>query len=144
MSRLERPRDGAAAPAIRVYQYPGCSTCKKALAWLSTREVVFASVDIVTSPPSASDLRAMWKASGLPLAAFFNTSGVSYRAGGFKDRLPKMSDDEKLSALAADGKLIRRPVAVISARANLAQGADDVLVGFREDEYALRFGLFSN
>ena len=72
----------------------------------------------------------MWKASGLPLKKFFNTSGQSYRQGGFKETLPDMSETEMLAALAADGKLIKRPLLNTDSR---------VLVGFREADYAEAF-----
>ncbi len=76
-------------------------------------------------------MKRYWKASGLPLKKLFNTSGQSYRGGGFKDRLPTMSEDEQLAALAADGKLIKRPIVV---------DGDTVLVGFSADRYAEAFG----
>lgn len=116
--------------AITVYQYPRCSTCRKALKWLEARGVAHETVDLVAEPPDATTLRALWERSGLPVARFFNTSGQSYRAGGFKDLLPKMSDDEALAALAADGKLVKRP---------LVDGGDFTLVGFREPDWAARF-----
>jgi arsenate reductase (glutaredoxin) len=125
---------------ITVYQYPACSTCKKALRWLNDRSVPHAAVNIVTSPPTQERLEQLWRASGQPLAAFFNTSGESYRAGGFKDRLAKMSDDEKLAALAADGKLIKRPLLVDERRAGKGV-VPVVLVGFREPAYEAAFGL---
>ena len=65
-------------------------------------------------------------------ARFFNTSGKSYREGGFGKKLPTMSDDEALEALAADGKLIKRP---------LVDGGKFVLVGFKEVEYSEAFGV---
>ena len=68
--------------------------------------------------------------SGLPLSRFFNTSGESYRAGGFKERLRTMSEAEALAALAADGKLIKRPV---------IDAGHAVLVGFDEEAYVARF-----
>jgi len=115
---------------VTVYQYPKCSTCRKALKWLDARGVDYHSVDIVESPPSKTALKRHWKTSALPIKRFFNTSGQSYRGGGFKDTLPTMSDTAAIEALAADGKLIKRPLLV----------ADDfVLVGFREEEYATRF-----
>ena len=59
-----------------------------------------------------------------------NTSGLSYRALGAA-AVRAMSDDEILDALAADGKLIKRPF-VISADNNF-------LVGFRPEVWADRF-----
>ena len=62
---------------------------------------------------------------------FFNTSGVSYRSGGWKEKLPELSPEDAYAALAADGKLIKRPI--------LDDGTD-VLVGFREAEYNTLLG----
>lgn len=112
--------------AVTVYQYPRCSTCRKALSWLDARKIAHGDVDLVAKPPSVPVLRDLWKRSGLPLARFFNTSGESYRAGGFKDRLAAMSDDEALSALAKDGKLVKRPI---------LDTGKAVRVGFREAEW---------
>ncbi|HEX2658857.1 MAG TPA: Spx/MgsR family RNA polymerase-binding regulatory protein [Polyangia bacterium] len=114
------------AAKTTVWQYPKCSTCRNALKWMTTKGVAFESIDLVETPPSASKLRDLWKRSGLPLAKFFNTSGESYRAGGFREKLKTMSDAEALAALAADGKLIKRP---------LVDTGKDVLVGFDEEAY---------
>jgi arsenate reductase len=121
----------APAESFTLYHYPGCSTCKKALAWLRAGSVNFRAIDLVLSPPTEGELRRYWEASGRPLGAFFNTSGQSYRDGNFKERLPTMSDDQKLAALAADGKLIKRPLLIRARGALLA-----VAVGFREEEWS--------
>ncbi|MCO4761340.1 MAG: arsenate reductase family protein [Myxococcales bacterium] len=120
--------------ATTIYQYPGCSTCRKALKWLTAAGVEADVVHIVEQPPSAAQLQQAWQASGLPLKRFFNTSGQSYRGGGFKDRLPSMSEAAQLAALAADGKLIKRPLLVAD------QG---VLVGFKEPDWAAFFESIS-
>jgi len=116
---------------ITVYQYPKCETCRKALKWLDAQGVAYAAIDLVAAPPSEATLRTLWQRSGLPIARFFNTSGQSYRDGGFKDRLATLSDDAALAALAADGKLIKRP---------LVDGGDFTLVGFRAPEWSERLG----
>lgn len=116
--------------SIKVYAYSKCGTCRKALKWLDEHGVEYKNIPIVEKPPSKTALKKAYKASGLPLKKFFNTSGKSYREGGFSARLTEMSDDEKLAALAADGKLIKRPLLV---------SEDRVLVGFRETEYADAF-----
>jgi arsenate reductase len=116
--------------AVTVYQYPKCSTCRKALKWLEQRGVESRKIDLVATPPSLSALREMHRKSGLPVARFFNTSGESYRAGNFKQRLATFSTAEALAALAADGKLIKRPLVV---------AGEEVLVGFDEKSYARVF-----
>jgi arsenate reductase len=113
-----------------VWQYPKCSTCRKAIKWLQERGVKATTPDITATPPSASKLRELLKRSGLPIARFFNTSGESYRAGGFKEKLKTISEGEALAALAADGKLIKRP---------LIDTGTAVLVGFDEDAYKATF-----
>ena len=118
------------ATTVTVWQYPKCSTCRKALKWLQEHEVAAEVRDIVGAPPSAKTLRDLLRRSGLPIARFFNTSGESYRAGGFKERLKTMSEAQALTALAADGKLLKRP---------LIDAGETVLVGFDEAAYAERF-----
>ena len=118
--------------SIVVYQYPNCGPCKKALSFLDEAAVDFNAKDIVANPPSKVLLEKALKLSGLPLKNLFNTSGKSYREGGFKDKLPTMSDDQALTALAADGKLIKRP---------LVLGDGFALVGFREDEWREALGI---
>ena len=111
---------------MKFYHYPKCGTCRKAARWLADHGVEVEAVDIVESAPSKSRLKDLQRRSGRELKAFFNTSGQSYRQGGFRDRLPEMTQSEMLEALAADGKLIKRP---------LLDTGDRVLVGFRESEY---------
>lgn len=117
--------------AVKVYQYPKCGTCRKALKWLDAHGVAYESIDITERPPSKSALKKHWKASDLPIRKLFNTSGQSYRQGGFKEKLATMSDGDAIEALAADGKLIKRPLVV---------GDDFVLVGFDEKKYEAALG----
>ena len=130
MSRDSSPTTPG-APATTVWQYPKCSTCRKALKWLGDRGVALNAIDLVASPPTAAQLREMWKRSGLPLAKMFNTAGESYRAGDFKNKLATMSEAQALAALASDGKLIKRPV---------IDTGGAVLVGYDEDRLSSTFG----
>jgi arsenate reductase (glutaredoxin) len=111
---------------LAVYQYPKCSTCRNALRWLTAQSVPFESIDIVSAPPSVELLEQVLEQSGLPVTRLFNTSGQSYRDGNYKERLKQMSRAEALAALAADGKLIKRPLVLGEALA---------LVGFDASAY---------
>ena len=117
--------------AVHVYQYPNCGTCKKALKWLDAHGVACTKSDLVSDRIPRATLEDLHRRSGLPIARLFNTSGESYRAGNFKERLRAMSEAEALGALAADGKLVKRPI--------LDAGAL-VLVGFDEAAYARLLG----
>ncbi|MGE0871078.1 MAG: Spx/MgsR family RNA polymerase-binding regulatory protein [Kofleriaceae bacterium] len=108
---------------LTVYQYPGCSTCKKALAWLRANGIAFESVDIVKQPPPRVTLERAAQLADVPVKKLFNVSGESYRAGDFKTKLATLTDAQAFAALARDGKLIKRPLAIDD---------DTALVGFDE------------
>jgi len=111
---------------MQILHYPGCSTCRKARAWLTSQGITFTEREIVTKPPTKSELARWIPASGLPVRKWLNTSGLSYRALG-KDRIAAMSDAQLVEALSRDGKLVKRPVLVTD---------DQVLVGFSPDAWA--------
>ncbi|MAS28588.1 arsenate reductase family protein [Synechococcus sp. UW105] len=118
------------AEPLLVWSYSRCSTCRKALAWLEQQGIVHQVVDITESPPDRSMLAAAADHFGRR-APLFNTSGQSYRALG-SAVVKAMSDPEALDALAADGKLIKRPfVALPDGR---------FLVGFKQDQWIEAFG----
>ena len=108
-------------------EYPKCSTCKKAKAWLDDHGVKYADRHIVEDNPTADELRLWHNKSNLPLRRFFNTSGMLYRELELKDKLPAMSEDEMFELLASNGMLVKRPLLMLD---------DTVLVGFREKEWA--------
>ena len=106
--------------------YPKCSTCQKAKAWLDEQGVAYEARHIVEQNPTAEELARWIGDSGQPVKKFFNTSGLQYRALELKDKLPQMTDEEKLRLLATDGMLVKRPIAI---------GDNFVLVGFKEKEW---------
>ena len=115
--------------SVLFLQYPPCSTCKKAKAWLDERQVSYEARNIKEENPTVEELKAWHEKSGLPLKKFFNTSGLAYKALGLKDRLPAMTEEEQYQLLASDGMLVKRPLVV---------GDDFVLVGFREAQWQER------
>jgi arsenate reductase (glutaredoxin) len=117
--------------AIEIFHYPKCSTCRKALKWLDERGIAHTRVDIVEHPPSVAKLDKALKLSGVELRKLFNTSGESYRGGGWKDKIGTIGKAEALAALSADGKLIKRP---------LVLGREVALIGFNADEWAAKLG----
>jgi arsenate reductase len=107
-------------------QYPPCTTCKKAKAWLDAHNLSYENRHIKFGNPTYEELKRWQAASGLPLKKFFNTSGLLYKSMNLKDRLPTMTGEEQLRLLASDGMLVKRPILV---------NGDKVLVGFREKEW---------
>lgn len=121
---------------IVVYHYAGCSTCKKARRYLDGLSLRPTLIDLKQAPPTADVLADLHATSGLPVKKFFNTSGQSYRGGGFKDRLPGFSNADAYAALAADGMLIKRPILSVTR----ADGSRAVTVGFKEAVWAELLG----
>jgi arsenate reductase len=119
------------APLIEVFHYPKCDTCRKALKWLDERGIAHTRVDIVEHPPSVAKLEKAMKLAGVELRKLFNTTGQSYRGGGWKDKLATIARAEALEALAADGKLIKRP---------LVLARDFALIGFDPSAWAKKLG----
>ena len=107
-------------------EYPKCTTCKKAKAWLEQNGISFVDRHIVEDNPAADELKIWWQRSGLPLKRFFNTSGMLYKEMQLKDKLQGMSEEEMLELLATNGMLVKRPLII---------GTDFVLVGFKEAEW---------
>ena len=106
-------------------EYPKCTTCQKAKAFLESQGADFTLRDIKTEHPTEAELRQWHTQSGLPLKRFFNTSGMKYRELGLKDKLETMSEEEQIRLLATDGMLVKRPL-IIGKR---------ILTGFREKEW---------
>lgn len=50
-------------------EYPKCSTCRKAKAFLQNHGAAFESRHIVDHPPTAAELDAWQRRSGLPLGS---------------------------------------------------------------------------
>ena len=112
--------------SVLFLEYPKCSTCKKAKAWLESNGVAFDDRHIVEENPTAEELKIWWQMSGLPLKKFFNTSGLLYKELKLKDKLPDMSEEEQIELLSTNGMLVKRPLVI---------GDNFVLVGFKEAEW---------
>ncbi len=99
---------------------------QKAKKHLEELGVSFEDRHIVEENPTKEELTEWISVSGYPVKKFFNTSGMKYRELGLKDRLPQMTDEEKIELLATDGMLVKRPLLI---------DGDRILVGFKEAEW---------
>lgn len=110
--------------SVTIYLYPQCGTCRNAIKWLKNKDIEVNQIHIVEQPPTANELSELIRRSGLELKKFFNTSGLVYKELNLKDKLPTMSDKEKVELLASNGKLIKRPIITDGTK---------VTVGFKEE-----------
>ena len=108
------------------FNYNKCSICIKARKFLEAFNIDFISKDAKLDKPNKEDIKSWYEKSGLDIKKFFNTSGNVYKELGLKDKLAGMSLEDKLSLLASDGMLVKRPILVME---------DRVLLGFKEKEW---------
>ena len=112
--------------SLRVFAYKNCDTFRKALKFLAERKIAHEVIAIREQPPTVKELRAMLGHVGGDLRRLFNTSGGDYKELNLKERLPKLSVDEALALLAANGNLVKRPFA-LSAKSGV--------VGFKPEDW---------
>lgn len=111
---------------MKFYYYPKCSTCQKAKKWLENNNISFEAIDITTKRPSKDDFLNWFLTNKYESKKYFNTSGILYREGNYKEKLLEMSDEEKATLLAGEGMLIKRPLLSLENK---------VVLGFKESEY---------
>ena len=107
----------------KVYHYPKCSTCRKALSFLDQRDLPYDKIDIVETPPSKNEIKMMLRYLNGEVKKLFNTSGELYREMNIREKLPSMDNEKIISLLNQHGKLIKRPFIITES---------DGLVGYDE------------
>ena len=108
---------------IKVYGIKNCDSVKKAIKFLKDHNLEFTLQDFKTDPV-AQDKIEYW-AKSVEMKQLFNTRGTTYRTLKLKDL--NLSDEQKLSWLAKENMLIKRPV--------IEYNSDKVLVAFDESTY---------
>ena len=107
-------------------EYPKCSTCQKAKKWLEENKMEFEDRHIVEKVPTFEELEKWIKISGKEIKNFYNTSGLVYKELKLKEKLPSMTEKEKIELLTTNGMLIKRPLLI---------SEEKVLVGFKVAEW---------
>ena len=107
-------------------EYPKCSTCKKAKKWLEDNKIEFDDRHIIENNPTEDELKEWIQKSGKEIKKWFNTSGLKYKELSLKDKLPNLTDKEKIKILASDGMLVKRPILVTDK---------GILIGFKEEKW---------
>lgn len=118
---------GSSVSNLKIYTLAQCSTCRDATKWLRAHQIAFDERAIRETPPTVAELRAVLAAHDGNIRKLFNSSGIEYRALKMAEKLPAMSEVEKLALLAGNGSLVKRPFLV---------GGDVALVGFDETAWS--------
>jgi len=111
--------------------YPKCGTCQKAEKWLKANDIEYVYRPVKEENPNKEELKLWISKSGLPIARFFNTSGLLYKEYNMKDKVKTLSQEELIDILSSNGMMVKRPILLTG---------ETVLVGFKEDEWKQVFG----
>jgi arsenate reductase len=111
---------------LKVYEYAGCDTCRKARKYLQRNGIDHQLVPIRDQPPTKAELRRVLANYDGNVKKLFNTSGGDYRVAKLGEKLPGMSTAEAIELLASNGNLVKRP---------FVPTPEGGLVGFREEQW---------
>ena len=113
---------------LYIYEYPTCSTCKKAKKLLTTHSSEATYFNVKEATPTVDTFKKIIETFDLPLKKLFNTSGLVYKELNLKNKLDTLSLDEALELLHNNGMLIKRPLAFDFEN-------DILLLGFKEESW---------
>lgn len=111
-------------PEVIVYEKSSCSTCRNLAKLLRDNDVEFEKVEYILDPLSADELRALLKKLRVPARELVRTKEAEYAAAGLG---PHSTDEQIIAAIAAQPRLMQRPVVVRGKRAVIARPAERVL-----------------
>lgn len=115
---------------MKIWKYNRCGSCRKAVKFLDENSISYEALEILETPPNREELKEMLGYMEGNLKKLFNTSGIQYREGNYKEKIKTMSEEEALEALSQNGALIKRPFV-------LAEGKG--IVGFKEEVWTSLF-----
>lgn len=107
-----------------IWHNPACGTSRKTLAILQdTPGVEVTVVEYLRDPPTADRLARLYALAGMTPQQGLRLRGTDAEARG----LPQAADDVVLAAMAADPRLIERPLVETEKGAALCRPQDKVL-----------------
>lgn len=114
---------------FRIFGYPGCTTVKKAREWAEASGLDPQYAHFSALENLKEEIAAWVKAAGID--AVFNARAQTFRKMPAEEQAAIVADDAaKIAAMAADPRLIKRPVAT---------DGTTVLTGFRQADWENAF-----
>lgn len=110
---------------LTLYHNPRCSKSRAALALLEARGLTPTIVHYLETPPSVEQLRELLRKLGLPARQLLRSGEEQYSALNLADS--SLSEEQLLSAMAAQPKLIERPILLVGNRAVIGRPTEKLL-----------------
>ncbi len=111
---------------IYLYGYKKCSTCLKAIKKLEQLGLEYSFFDFIENNLDLPSILRIHEKSKKDIGQLFNTRGKKYKELDLKEKMPLLSDKEKLELLSGDGYLIKRPI---------LEAENSVIIGYDEKLY---------
>jgi arsenate reductase (glutaredoxin) len=110
---------------VTIWHNPHCSKSRKTLELLQERNTTLTVREYLKDPPTESELAEVLTKLGIPARALLRTSEDAYKTLGLSDL--RLTEQERIAAMAAHPKLIERPVVIVGERAVLGRPPEAVL-----------------
>ena len=107
----------------KIYHNPRCSKSRATLALLRERGLELEIIDYITTPPSKATLRELRRKLGGPALAMVRTEDQEFRPHAQR----ALTDDEVIDLLAAEPRLLQRPIVEIGGAARIGRPPERVL-----------------
>jgi arsenate reductase (glutaredoxin) len=107
----------------KIYHNPRCSKSRATLALLRERGVELEIIDYIATPPSKATLRELLRKLGGPALAMVRTEDQEFRPHAQR----ALTDDEVVELLAAEPRLLQRPIVEIGRAARIGRPPERVL-----------------
>ena len=105
-----------------IWHNPACGTSRKTLALLAESGADVTVIEYLKNPPTAAKLAQLYRDAGMTPAEGLRLRGTDAEERG----LPQADDDSVLAAMAADPRLIERPLVETAKGVRLCQPQERV------------------
>jgi arsenate reductase len=111
--------------AIQIWHNPRCSKSRETLALLEDKGVSAEVYLYLNELPDTETIKAVLAKLSISARELLRTSEDAYKTQNLKDKT--LTDDELISAMAAEPKLIQRPIVINGKQAKIGRPPEQVL-----------------
>jgi arsenate reductase len=97
--------------SVSIYHNPRCSKSRQTLALIEEQGHTPVIIEYLKNPPSAETFASILKMLALSPRELMRTQEAEFKAAGLDDM--SLSDDEVISKMLANPKLIERPIVIV-------------------------------
>ena len=108
-----------------IFHNPSCSKSRATLELLTNKGIQPTIIEYLKNPPTVEELRQVLQLLNLSPRELIRTNEVEYKSSGLDD--PQLNDEQILELMAANPKVIQRPIVVTGTQARIGRPPESVL-----------------